>query len=74
MKMSKTRLYVEKKLSSNIMIYIKKKQYHYLKNVLRIKIQDNILIFDGQTGEWLSRVVSINRDNIVLQIINKTRE
>ena len=74
MKMSKTRLYVETKLSSNIMIYIKNKQHHFLKNVLRIKIQDNILIFDGLTGEWLSRVVSINRDNIVLQVINKTRE
>ena len=72
--MSKTRLYVEKKLSSNIMIYIKKKQYHYLKNVLRIKIQDNILIFDGLTGEWLSKVISINRDNVVLQVLNKTRE
>ena len=71
--MSKTRLYVEKKLSSNIMIYIKNKQHHFLKNVLRIKIQDNILIFDGLTGEWLSKVVSINRDNIVLQVIKKTR-
>ncbi len=74
MKMSKTRLYVEKKLSSNIMIYLKNKQHHFLKNVLRIKIQDNILVFDGLTGEWLSKVVSINRDNIVLQVINKTRE
>ena len=74
MKMSKTRLYVEKKLSPNIMIYIKNKQFHFLKNVLRIKIQDNILIFDSLTGEWLSKVISINRDNIVLQVINKTRE
>ena len=73
MKMSKTRLYVEKELSSNIMIYIKNKQHHFLKNVLRIKIQDNILIFDGLTGEWLSKVISINRDNIVLQVVKKTR-
>ena len=74
MKKSKTRLYIEKKLSSNMMIYIKKKQHHFLKNVLRIKIDDNILIFDSLTGEWLSKVVSINRDNIVLQVTNKTRE
>tara|TARA_Y100000768_G_scaffold352882_1_gene304783 strand:- start:329 stop:1069 length:741 start_codon:yes stop_codon:yes gene_type:complete len=74
MKMSKTRLYVEKELSLNVMIYIKNKQHHFLKNVLRIKIQDHILIFDGITGEWLSKVVSINRDNIVLQVINKIRE
>ena len=74
MKMSKTRLYVEKKLSSNIMIYIKNKQHHFLKNVLRIKIQDNISVFDGLTGEWLSKVISINRDNILLQVVKKTRE
>ena len=74
MKMSKTRLYVEKKLSANILIYIKNKQHHFLKNVLRINIQDNILIFDGLTGEWLSKVISINRDNVVLQVLEKTRE
>ena len=74
MKMSKTRLYINKKLSSNIMIYIKDKQHHFLKNVIRIKIQDNITVFDGITGEWISKVVSINRDNIVLQIVKKNRE
>ena len=72
--MSKTRLYVEKKLSANMLIYIKNKQHHFLKNVLRIKIQDKILIFDGLTGEWLSKVISINRDNVVLQVLKKTRE
>lgn len=74
MKKSKTRLYVEKKLSLNLMIYIKDKQHHFLKNVLRIKISDNILVFDSITGEWLSKVVSINRNNIVLQVIKKNRE
>ena len=72
--MSKTRLFVSKKLSSNIIIYIKNKQHHFLKNVLRIKKEDNINLFDGLTGEWLSKVISINRDNIVLQIQNKLRD
>ena len=40
MKMSKTRLFVSKKLSANILIYIKYKQHHFLKNVLRIKKED----------------------------------
>ena len=74
MKMSKTRLFVSKKLSANILIYIKNKQQHFLKNVLRIKKEDNINLFDGLTGEWLSKVISINRDNIVLQIQNKLRD
>ena len=72
--MSKTRLFVSKKLSANILIYIKNKQHHFLKNVLRIKKEDNINLFDGLTGEWLSKVISINRDNIVLQIQNKLRD
>ena len=71
MKKSKTRLYFDKKLSPNIMIYIKEKQHHFLKNVLRIKVKDLITVFDGVTGEWLSEVISINRDNIVLQIKKK---
>ena len=74
MKKSKTRLYFDKKISPNIMIYIKEKQHHFLKNVLRIKVKDSINIFDGVTGEWLSEVVSINRDNVVLQIKKKISE
>ena len=74
MKKSKTRLYFDKKLSPNILIYIKEKQHHFLKNVLRIKLNDLITVFDGVTGEWLSEVTSINRDNIVLQIKKKISE
>ena len=74
MKKSKTRLYFDKKLSPNIMIYIKEKQHHFLKNVLRIKVKDLITVFDGVTGEWLSEVISINRDNTVLQIKKKISE
>ena len=74
MKKSKTRLYFDKKLSPNIMIYIKEKQHHFLKNVLRIKVKDLITVFDGVTGEWITEVISINRDNIVLQIKKKISE
>ena len=74
MKKSKTRLYFDKRLSINIMIYIKEKQHHFLKNVLRIKVKDLITVFDGVTGEWLSEVISINRDNTVLQIKKKISE
>ncbi len=74
MKKSKTRLYVNKKLSPNIIIYIKDKQHHFLRNVIRIKIQDQVTLFDGVTGEWSSQVISINRDNVVLQVSKKNRD
>ena len=70
MKKSKTRIFVNKSISSNLIIYIKDKQHHFLKNVLRIKVNDEINIFDGITGEWKSTVMSINRENTVLRVTN----
>ena len=59
MKKSKTRIFIDQIISANLIIYIKKKQHHFLKNVLRIKIDDEINIFDGKTGEWRAIVSSI---------------
>ena len=72
-KKSKTRIFLEKPISSNLMIYIKKKQHHYLKNVLRIKIDDKINVFDGISGEWETNVLTINRDTTVLKVKNKIK-
>jgi 16S rRNA (uracil1498-N3)-methyltransferase len=69
MKKSKTRIFVSQTISSNLIIYIKNKQHHFLKNVLRTKINDKINIFDNKTGEWEASIASINRDNIVLRVI-----
>ena len=74
MKKSKTRLFVEKQISQNLMIYIKEKQHHFLKNVLRVKLNDEINVFDGITGEWRSKVISISKDKTALKIEKKIRE
>ena len=36
---------------------------------MRLKINDEINIFDGKTGEWKALVLSINRDNTAIRII-----
>ena len=41
---------------------------------MRIQINESIKIFDGLTGEWLSSVLSINRDSTVLRVIEKTTD
>ena len=74
MKKSKTRLFIEKEISQNLMIYIKEKQHHFLKNVLRVKLNDVINVFDGITGEWRSQVISISKDKTALKIEKKIRE
>ena len=74
MKKSKTRIFVSKSISSNLMVYIKDKQHHFLKNVLRVKINDHINIFDGLSGEWETIIISINRDNTVLRVTKNIRK
>ena len=73
MKKSKTRLFINKKLSVNMIIHIKEKQHHFVKNVLRSKIDDEIMLFDNQTGEWKSNIMSINRDNIALKVFKQNK-
>ena len=74
MQKSKTRLFIEKQISPNLMIYIKDKQHHFLKNVLRVKLNDTITIFDGVTGEWCANIISISKEKIGVKIIKKIRE
>ncbi len=74
MKKSKTRIFVSKTITSNLMIHIKHKQHHFLKNVLRIKINDLINIFDGKTGEWKTKVISVNRDKTILHVIENIKK
>ncbi len=42
MKKSKTRIFVDQKITANLIIYIKNEQHHYLKHVMRVKINDLI--------------------------------
>ena len=72
--MSKTRIFVSKTISSNLMVYIKDNQHHFLKNVLRVKINYQINIFDGFSGEWETKIMSINRDNTILRVTKNIRK
>ena len=74
MQKSKTRLFVEKQISQNLMIYIKEKQLHFLKNVLRVKLDDFISIFDGNSGEWNAKIISISKEKIALKVLKKIKE
>lgn len=73
MKKSKTRLFVNKNILLNMIIDIKEKQYHFLKNVLRSKLNDEITLFDNITGEWNSKIIAIDRDKIALEVLEKNK-
>jgi 16S rRNA (uracil1498-N3)-methyltransferase len=60
----KVRLYVEAPLGSGVRI--EPPQAHYLLHVMRAKLGDRVLLFNGRDGEWRARIDQITRRTCVL--------
>jgi 16S rRNA (uracil1498-N3)-methyltransferase len=46
------RLYIDSHLDTGKLIELQEHQLHYLRNVLRLKMNDLVQLFNGQDGEW----------------------
>jgi 16S rRNA (uracil1498-N3)-methyltransferase len=55
------RLYVEERLAAGATIAPGKKQAHYLRNVLRLKSDDPVLLFNGRDGEWRALLNAVGK-------------
>ena len=71
---AKIRLYFPGKISLKSPVKLKNKQVHYLINVMRKKIDDSILVFNGVNGEFLAKISEIYKNTIIIDIIKKTRD
>jgi len=72
--MKNIRLYTQiSTIKPNQTIEINDNDFNYLIKVMRKKIDDQLLIFNGFDGEWLAKIIEINKKNCQLQIINQTK-
>ncbi len=55
------RLYINQSLISKEHITLTDNQRHYIKNVMRIKKNDFLKLFNGKDGEWLAKIVKIEK-------------
>src|SRR5262245_34793779 len=55
------RLYVAVPLAGGVSLTLERPQIHYLRNVLRLKPGDSILVFNGQDGEWRATLAEAGR-------------
>ncbi|AQX30228.1 16S rRNA (uracil1498-N3)-methyltransferase [Bartonella schoenbuchensis R1] len=55
------RLFIQQPLSLNREIEIEGAQVSYLVHVLRMKEGAQILLFNGQDGEWLAKITAIKK-------------
>jgi 16S rRNA (uracil1498-N3)-methyltransferase len=61
-------------LSSGQSIELDPPQVNYLGNVLRMGEGAELLLFDGQSGEWLARIAEAEKRRIILSVERQTRE
>ena len=69
----KIRLYIPDKLIPDKRLIISLKQSHYLINVMRKKIDENLLIFNADCGEYLAKIQKIEKKKVSLNILQKLR-
>lgn len=69
----KPRLFAYQKLTVNDVWTPNEAQTHYLLNVLRLGLDDEIKTFDGCNGEFIGRIVSLGKKSCSIKIIEKIR-
>lgn len=67
------RLFVKFKLERGAEQPLEKDQAHYLGNVLRLKQDERLLLFNGKDGEWLAALTAIGRKGAQVSIEHQTR-
>ena len=68
------RLYIEAPIEIGCFLDCNQDQSHYISNVMRRKISDNVLIFNGSDGEFLANITIIHKNGVELKVIKQTRE
>src|SRR3982751_4346072 len=68
------RLFVRHALSGGATVELDATQANYLGNVLRLSKGSELLLFDGQSGEWLARIADIAKKRMLLTIERRMRE
>ena len=71
--MSNVRLFHPKNIIENTTGLLSKEHTHYVVNVMRLKRGANINFFNKE-GEWLSEIISIERDKVEVKFLNKVKE
>lgn len=68
------RLFARQPLSDGVSVEVDAGQANYLGNVMRLGVGDELLVFDGSSGEWLARISEAAKKRMTLSVGRRTRE
>ena len=69
----KARLYVAADLNQGCEVRLAAEPAHYLRNVLRAEIGDEVMLFNGRDGEWRFRVDVLAKGSAMARAIERSR-
>ncbi len=64
-----SRLYAQDTLQINNVISLDDNNAHYARSVLRLKNDAQLILFNGQGGEFLGRVIEVSRKNVRVELL-----
>ena len=67
------RLFVRESLAPGAQVELDSAQAHYLGNVMRLAVGGELLLFDGQSGEWQARVAETGKKRMTLAVDRRTK-
>lgn len=67
------RLFVAQPLAPDHAVLLEGKPAHYLGNVLRMGEGAELLLFDGESGEWRARIEGAAKKRLVLRVVEQVR-
>jgi len=67
------RLYTESPLFENQEVVLLENQSHYLQKVMRLKENDDVLLFNGKDGEWKARITGTTKKSTTLRPLIQNR-
>ena len=68
-----SRVYLDNPLALNALISLPKEIAHYLSNVLRLRVDDELLVFNSQQGEFRARVIAVTKRAVDIELLEKKR-
>ncbi|MDB9760528.1 16S rRNA (uracil(1498)-N(3))-methyltransferase [Pelagibacteraceae bacterium] len=71
--MNNIRLHYVESIVENSTSLVSREHSHYIVNVMRLKKGSNINFFNKE-GEWLSEIISIEKDKVEIKFLNKVKE
>src|SRR5689334_7071484 len=70
----KVRLYIRGRLAAGDIVTLNENQSHYAATVMRLDVDDPLLVFNGQDGEWLAEIETIGKKKVTIALKQQNRK